>query len=182
MLNLNFNPFPVLETERFILRNLEASDVQQVFEIRSNPVTMQYVPRPLAKNLDDAMDLIELMRGFTEKNERINWAVTEKGVDKLLGIIGYVNLKQENLRGEVGYILHHEHHRKGIMYEALQAVLNYGFDVVGLHSIEAVIRAENAASRKLVEKAGFVQEAYFKDYTFFNNQFLDQTIYSLIRK
>jgi len=102
MLNINFNPFPVLETERLVLRNVEHRDVQEVFEIRSNADTMQYIPRPLAKTLDDAMGVINMMRGFTERNERINWAITEKGSDKLMGIIGYVNLKSDSHRGEIG--------------------------------------------------------------------------------
>ncbi len=181
MLNINFNPFPVLETERLVLRNIVHTDVQEMFEIRSNATTMQYIPRPLAKTPDDALALINMIRGFTEANERINWGLTEKGSDKLIGVIGYVNVKQESHRAEVGYVIHHSYLRKGYMYEALQAVLQYGFDVMNLHSIEAIIRPENEASIKVVEKAGFVREAYFKDYMYFNGQYLDELVYSLIK-
>lgn len=181
MLNINFNPFPVLETERLVLRNVEHRDVQEVFEIRSNADTMQYIPRPLAKTLDDAMGVINMIRGFTERNERINWAITEKGSDKLMGIIGYVNLKSDSHRGEIGYVMHHDYRRKGFLFEAFQAALSYGFDVVNLHSIEAIIRPENAASIAVVEKAGFVREAYFKDYIYHNDRYWDETIYSLIK-
>lgn len=181
MLNINFNPFPVLETERLVLRNVEHRDVQEVFEIRSNPDTMLYIPRPLAKTLDDALGVINMMRGFTERNERINWAITEKGSDKLMGIIGYVNLKSDSHRGEIGYVMHHDYRRKGFLFEAFQAALSYGFDVVNLHSIEAIIRPENAASIAVVEKAGFVREAYFKDYIYHNDRYWDETIYSLIK-
>lgn len=181
MLNINFNPFPVLETERLILRNVEHTDLQEVFEIRSNPDTMQYIPRPLAKTLDDAMGVINMIRGFTERNERINWAITEKGSDKLMGIIGYVNLKSDSHRGEIGYVMHHGYRRKGFLFEAFQAALDYGFNVVDLHSIEAIIRPENAASIAVVEKAGFVKEAYFRDYIYHNDRYWDETIYSLIK-
>lgn len=181
MLNINFNPFPVLETERLVLRNVEHRDVQEVFEIRSNADTMQYIPRPLAKTLDDAMGVINMMRGFTERNERINWAITEKGSDKLMGIIGYPNIRQDSHRGEIGYVMHHDYRRKGFLYEAFIASLNYGFDVMNLHSIEAIIRPENAASIAVVEKAGFVREAYFKDYIYHNGRYWDEIIYSLIK-
>ena len=182
MLQIKFNPFPVLETERLILRNLCADDKYNMFEIRSNPATMQYIPRPLAKTVDDAAAVIEMITGFTSSNERINWAIAEKGSDKLIGVIGYVNIKAENFRAEVGYVLHHEYTRKGISYEALQAVLKYGFDVMNLHSIEAIIRPENLASVKLIEKAGFVREGYFKDYIFHNGKFWDETVYSLLKQ
>lgn len=181
MLNINFNPFPVLETERLVLRNVEHTDVQEVFEIRSNPDTMLYIPRPLAKTLDDAMGVINMMRGFTERNEKINWAITEKGSDKLIGIIGYPNIRPDAHRGEIGYVMHHDYRRKGFLYEAFIASLNYGFDVMNMHSIEAIIRPENLASIAVVEKAGFVREAYFRDYTYHNDRYFDQTVYSLIK-
>ncbi len=180
MIQLNFNPFPVLETERLILRNLSVDDKQAVFEIRSNPVTMQYIPRPLAKTINDAAGVIEMIRGFTNRNERINWAITEKGKDQLIGIIGYVNIKPESARAEVGYVLHHKYVGKGIANEALRATLNYGFNILKLHSIEAIIRPENSQSIALVKKNGFVKEAYFKDYVFHNGKFWDEEVYSLL--
>lgn len=180
MLQLNFSPFPELETERLLLRNLSLADKEDVFAIRSNPTTMQYIPRPLAKNMDDAIAVIDMITTFTAKNERINWGIVEKATGKLIGIIGYVNLRQDSYRGEVGYVLNHLYHRKGFGYEALQAALDYGFKTLQLHSIEAIIRPKNTASIKLVEKAGFVKEAYFKDYFLFDGRFLDQEVYSLI--
>lgn len=181
MLNINFDPFPVLETKRLVLRNLRDSDKQDMYDIRSNPETMQYIPRPLAKTVNDAAEVIKMITGFTSRNERINWAITEKGADKLIGVIGYVNLKQENFRGEVGYVLNDKYMGKGIAYEALNAVLGYGFNTINLHSIEAIIRPENSASIKLIEKAGFIKEAYFKDYIFHNGCFYDELVYSIIR-
>lgn len=181
MLNTNFNPFPVLETERLILRNLNADDKHEMYDIRSNAVTMQYIPRPLAKTVSDAAAVIEMITGFTSKNERINWAITEKERDKLIGVIGYVNIKPESLRAEVGYVLNDKYTRKGITYEALKAVLDYGFTKINLHSIEAIIRPENTASIKLIEKAGFIKEAYFKDYVYHNGRFWDELVYSLIK-
>lgn len=181
MLNLSFTPFPVLETERLVLRNLSFQDKQDVFEIRSNPITMQYIPRPLAKNIDDASAVIEMITGFTNRNERINWALTEKEDNKLIGIIGYVNINQDSFRAEVGYVLHHQFAGKGLAAEAFKAVLDYGFNVMNLHSVEAIIRPENSSSIKLAEKVGFVKEAHFKDYIFHNGAFHDELVYSLIK-
>lgn len=180
MLTLNFSPFPILETERLVLRKLAATDRQTVFEIRSNPETMQYIPRPLAKTIEDADALIDMINGFADRDEKINWAITEKGNDTLVGIIGYHQFKPESDRAEVGYVLHHKYLRRGIAQEALKVVLDYGFNEMKSHSIEAIIRPENIASRKLVENAGFVQEAYFKDYVFHDGRYLDETVYSLI--
>ncbi len=181
MKELNFTPYPILETERLVLRNLTHNDVDEVLAIRGNTSTMQYIPRPIAKTKEDALAVIDMITGFTANNERINWAITEKGEDRLIGIIGYVNFKPESHRAEVGYVLHHEYLRKGITYEALQAVLDYGFHVLQLHSIEAIINTDNTASIQLVEKAGFVREAHFRDYIFHNGRYWDEYVYSLIK-
>lgn len=180
MVQLNFTPFPVLETERLLLRKPAREDRQQFFEMRGNATTMQYIPRPLATSIEDADAIMETINGFTDRNEKINWSIIEKSTGTMVGMIGYPNFKPEYYRAEVGYVMHHAHTRKGYAFEALQCVLDYGFNQLKLHSIEAIIRPENEASRQLIQKAGFVREAYFKDYVFFNGRFVDEEVYSLI--
>lgn len=181
MIELNFSPFPDMETERLLLRNMSHSDVDDVLEMRSNPVTMQYIPRPLAKTKEDAIMVIDMLTGFTASNEKLNWGVVEKLTGKLIGIFGYVAFNTFSHRGEVGYVLNQKYEGKGFATEALLPILDYAFDKIGLHSIEAVIRAENKVSMKLIEKFGFTKDAYFKDYINHNGTFFDAVVYSLVR-
>ena len=53
MLNINFNPFPNLETDRLVLRQLNGNDAEAVLKMRGNPETMKFIPRPLHKNIDE---------------------------------------------------------------------------------------------------------------------------------
>ncbi len=78
-------------------------------------------------------------------------------------------------------MLHSDHWRKGIMKEALMAVIPYGFLEMNLHSIEARINPGNDASDAILRSVGFVREAYFKEDYFFNGKFLDTAIYSLLQ-
>ena len=66
------------------------------------------------------------------------------------------------------------------MKEAMDAVLEYGFKEMKLHSIEANVDPGNQPSIKLLEKKGFIKEAHFKENMFFNGSFLDSAIYSLL--
>ena len=66
------------------------------------------------------------------------------------------------------------------MQEAVAAVLSYGFSAIKLHSVEANINPANVASKKLLEKNGFVQEAYFKENFYYNGRFMDAPIYALL--
>lgn len=91
-------------------------------------------------------------------------------------------IKPEHYRAEIGYMLLPEYHRKGIASEAVKEVVKYGFDVMKLHSIEAVLDPENHGSAKVLEKNGFVKEAHFKENGFFEGRFLDTVIYSILNK
>jgi ribosomal-protein-alanine N-acetyltransferase len=180
MLNFNFTPFPVIETERLILRRITNDDVNEVFELRSNPETMKYIPRPLVKTTEDALEHVAMIEEKITSNIGINWGITLKGDSRVLGIIGYYRMQPENYRAEIGYMLLPEYHGKGIIPEAVNRLIAYGFNDLKLHSIEAVIDPENFASEKVLQKCGFVKEAHLKEAEFYEGRFLDKVIYSLL--
>jgi ribosomal-protein-alanine N-acetyltransferase len=180
MLTINFNPFPNLETERLLLRRIDAIDVNEIFALRSNPETMKYIPRPIAKTTEDALEHIAIIDAKIETNEGINWAITLKGDPKLIGLIGHYRIKPEHFRTEIGYMLLPEFNGKGIITEAIKEVVNYGFKVMQLHSIEAIIAPENFGSEKVLQKNGFVKEAHLKENEFYEGRFLDTVIYSIL--
>lgn len=177
-----FIPFPVLETERLLLRRVDFNDVKEVFDLRSNPETMKYIPRPLLQTTEEALEHIALIDAKIENNEGINWAITLKGCSRLLGVIGHYRIRPEHFRAEIGYMLLPEFQGRGIITEAITKVLEYGFEVMQLHSIEAIIDPENEASAKVLEKNNFVKEAHLKENEFYNGKFIDSVIYSRLNK
>ena len=182
MLTLNFDPFPQLETERLRLRKITAGDVNELFALRSDKDIMQYIARPLMKTKDETLSFIEKMNEGMEKQDLVNWGITLKSDDKLIGTIGFYRMAKEHGRAEVGYMLHTNFHKKGIMQEALMVALDYGFKHMNAHSIGAVIDPRNAASENILIRNGFVKEAHFKEDCFFEGVFLDSVHYSLLAK
>jgi ribosomal-protein-alanine N-acetyltransferase len=182
MLTINFTPFPNLETERLVLRRVNENDANEIFALRSNPETMKYIPRPLVKSIDDALEHIAMIDAKIDTNEGINWAITYKDNPKLIGIIGHYRIKPENFRAEVGYMLLPEYNGKGIITESVQEVVKYGFNEMKLHSIEAIIDPENFGSEKVLQKCGFVKEAHLRENEFYEGRFLDTVIYSILNK
>lgn len=180
MLQLNFNPFPKLFTERLVLREISAADVKEVFQLRSDKNVMQFLDRPLAQTTDDAMALIQKIADGHEKNENITWAITLQNQPELIGTIGFWRIDKENYRAEIGYLLHPGQQGKGLMQEAIATVLKYGFQTIKLHSVEANVNPANNASIKLLEKNKFVKEAHYKENYFYDGKFLDSAIYSLL--
>jgi len=179
MLEVNFNPFPVLETPQLILRKPGPADAQGIFELRSNPEIMRFVPRPLAENLDQAKAHLSLVIEKIENNTGINWVAKSKSGD-FVGLMGLFRIEPENYRAEIGYMILPQFHGKGLMSEAVSAMVGYGFGTLKLHSIEAIIDPENYASGRVLEKNGFVREAHIRENLLFNGAFLDTVIYSLL--
>ena len=179
---ISFLPFTNLESERLLLRQITPDDVQEVFELRSNPETMKFIPRPLVTSHEEALGHIKMIQDKIESNEGINWAITLKPNNKLLGIIGHYRIKWEHFRSEIGYMLLPETHGKGIATEAIQLIIDYGFNKMKMHSLEGIIDPENTGSARVLEKNGFVKEAHFKENEFFDGKFIDSVIYSLLKK
>jgi len=182
MVNINFSPFPNLETERLYLRRVIKEDVNEIFTLRSDKEVMKYIPRPLAENIEDAMAHIAMIDEKIDNNEGINWAITLKDDPKLIGIIGHYRIKPEHFRAEIGYMLLPEHHGKGIIAEAIKETVKYGFNIMKLHSIEAIIDPENFASEKALLKSGFEKEAHLKENEYYDGRFLDTVIYSILNQ
>lgn len=177
-MNLNFNDFPVLHTERLVLRKISSDDVENLFLLRSNQDVMHYLDRPLAASKDDAASLINKITDSLNANEGITWGMAIRSQPALIGTIGYWRILKEHYRAEIGYMLHPDHQGKGLMQEAFDAVIHYGFKNMSLHSIEANVNPGNAASIKILEKNKFTREAWFRENYYYNGKFLDSFIYS----
>ena len=182
MEKFSFLPFKNLESERLLLRQITPADVKEIFELRSDKDTMKYIPRPLCVTHEDALALIHMMQQKIETNEGINWAITLKNDDKLIGFIGHYRIQWEHFRSEIGYMVSPDYNGKGITTEAIKLLVDYGFNDMKMHSLEAVIDPENTASARVLVKNGFVKEAHFIENEFFDGKFLDSVIYSLVNK
>jgi ribosomal-protein-alanine N-acetyltransferase len=180
MLAIDLNPFPILSTERLTLREVSKGDAEEIFFLRSDKEVLTYLDRDPAKSIDDAIQWIEMINEATKKNEVATWAIGLKDQPKLIGTITFWNIRKEHHRAEIGYVLHPSYQGKGLMQEAMATALNYGFNKIKLHSVEANVNPENKASINLLERNNFIREAYLRESWFYNGKFFDTAIYSLI--
>ena len=182
MIALNFSPFPELKTPRLLLRKLEKTDANEMFFLRSNENVLRYIGREPAKTIAEAEDFINKINKAVDENDSILWGITFlNDPSAIIGTICLWNFKIESYRTEIGYLLHPDHWRKGIMKEAITSVVDYGFSVLGLHSIEALLSPENIASSSVLESTGFEKEGHLKESFYFNGKFTDTAIYSRLK-
>jgi ribosomal-protein-alanine N-acetyltransferase len=179
MLKLDFTPFPELKTERLLLRQLTLEDAPDIFLLRSDENVLRYIGREPAISIKEAEEFIQKIITNVATNESIMWAITfSDNPGKVIGNICYWRIQPENYRTEIGYALLPQYWRKGIMKEAILKVLEYGFETMKLHSIEARTNAENKPSGAILEATGFIKEAHLRDEFFFQGKFSDTIIYT----
>jgi RimJ/RimL family protein N-acetyltransferase len=176
-----FERFPVLETEKLILREMSLNDAKEIFEIYTSKKALRYLGKHPYKNIKEAKERIDTALVAYKKKEGIRWGITLKNSDKLLGSASIWRIVREHFRGEIGYELSPEYWKKGIMSEALIAIINFAFTNMNLHTIEANIDPENTASEKLLLKLGFEKEGHLKESFYFKGKFEDNAVYSLIK-
>ncbi|MGB0383806.1 MAG: GNAT family N-acetyltransferase [Ardenticatenaceae bacterium] len=176
-----FATFPILETERVVLRAIRDEDAADIFRIMSDPRVMRYFGRLPMTSLDEAREVVQTRRTAFEEQEGIRWAISNREDGKLIGTCGFWRVIKPHFRAEIGYELAPEWWGQGVMVEALTAALSFGFISMGLHSVEAQIHPENSGSRRVLEKLGFVQEGYFKEnyYDVVEEGFTDTAVFSL---
>ena len=180
MLHVSFTPFPILKTDRLILRSIEIKDASEIFFLRSDANVLTYLDKAPEKSVDETIAFIGKVKSDIDNNDGILWGITLKESNAVIGTICFWRLEKAHYRAEIGYALHPVQQGKGIMDEAMKAVLQYGFETMKLHSVEANVNPANSGSIKVLEKNGFVKEAYFKENYYYDGKFLDSAIYSLL--
>ena len=176
------NHFPVLETERLLLRQLRYEDSAELFHYFSMDEVTKFYDLESFTDQKQAEDLIRNWKIRFDKQQGIRWGITFKSEDRIIGTCGFHNWSKEHYKAEIGYELTPEYWRQGLMTEVLQAVVKHGFEKLQLRRIEAFIDPQNISSRKLLEKSGFSEEGLLKDCYFEKNKFVDAAIFAILNK
>ena len=147
--------FTEIQTERLRLRKLKHTDWEAISYLRSDPDVNKFVKRASADTQEKALAFIEKIRQATETNSSLYWVITEQGQNQMIGSICLWNFSQDRKKAEVGYDLHPLTQGKGIMNEALKAIINFGFNTLNLNRIEAYTQNNNTASINLLKRNDF---------------------------
>lgn len=152
---MNFSPFPTLETERLILREMTAQDADDLFLLRADPLLHLYTDtKPDASNAETHA-YIEKMRLGIAENRWIIWAMEHKADRRVIGTLGIWNIDEKQECAELSYALAPAYQGKGYMREALAAAISFAFSQMRLSALEAYTEEQNIPSRKLLEKLDF---------------------------
>ena len=154
MLNV-INPFPILTTERLVLRKLSLNDEQAIFTLRTDIEVNKYLDRPICNSVDDARKFIQTVNTNIDNNKAFYWAITLANNNVLVGTICLFGFSEEHKNCEIGYELLTKFQGQGIMKEAVESVIDYAFHTLQVEKIEAFFHRDNQGSVKLLDKFSF---------------------------
>ena len=173
---------PTLETERLILRKMVLNDAEAVFAYASNSEVSRYTLWETHRSIEDSRAFLEFATQKYENGGEPDWGIVYRGNGCLVGACGLVNWEAEHARAEVGFVLSREDWGRGLMSEAVRAILRFGFERMNLNRIEARCIAENAASARVMEKAGMVYEGTLRQREYIKGAYRDIKLYAILKK
>ncbi len=150
-----FSNFPVLETERLRLRESGPDDAGATLAVLSSEEVCRYYDLSPLTLLDEAAKLIANRAAAFTREERIRWALARREDDVVIGSCGLSRWDEKAAQAEVGYELAPAYQGRGLMREALSAVLGFGFDRMRLERVEANVVPGNEPSLRLLRRLGF---------------------------
>ena len=157
-MNPGFSPFPILTTERLVLRRMADTDKNEIFFIRSDQEINKFIERPLLTHMEEATAFISKINKGIEEESHLYWITTLKGNPQPIGTICLWNFLVDHTVAELGYELIPAYQRQGLLQEAMLSVIHYGLFKISLKRIEAYTHKDNLRSIQLLEKNRFTRE------------------------
>lgn len=179
---INFpEDFPVLETKRLSLQAYSPMDAENFYQLRSDEEFIQFLGLAAMKKKTVAREYIHDIINAFKVEKGLSWKIALKGTAELIGYIGFWQIENRHFRAEIGFGIHQDYRKQGLMSEAMEAVLDYGFSTLGIHSVKANVDPSNENSIQLLLKHDFQKEAHFRENYFFDGKFIDSAFYCLIK-
>ena len=181
---IRFGRFPRLETERLVLRRMTQDDLGYYFEHFSRKEIVEGQGFAAPEDLAAAEKELKMycIDNFAD-NTGIRWGIVLKGRKGLIGTCGFYKwAKEDGYSAQLGYDLDPEHWGKGIMTEALEAVLGYMFETMRMHRIEALVMPRNKRSLGVLKRLGFKKEGVRREHVFQMGEFQSDIVLSMLEQ
>ncbi|WP_136417352.1 GNAT family protein [Herbaspirillum sp. ST 5-3] len=174
--------FPHLRTPRLHLREIDSSDAPALFAIHSDIEWMRWYGVDAITDQSQADQLAELFAGWFPAGTGFRWGLERIQDRRLIGTCGLFRWNKSWRNCVIGYEIERDSHGQGYMREALTAVLDYGFNIMHLHRVQAETHPDNLASIGLATHLGFRFEGLHREQAFWGGRYHDLNCYSLLEQ
>lgn len=178
----DFAEMPILHTERLLLRPLDRPrDEAGLFALFSSPDVTRFIDTGPFTAMEEVTSLANWMESIFVEKRGLRWVITRRSAPgELIGTCGFHYLRNHNNSAEIGYDLSSDHWGRGIMTEALRSMIDFGFDRLGAHRLEAGVTVGNDASARVLAKLGFIEEGITRAGGYWRNEYHDLRMFGLL--
>ena len=172
-----------IETPRLILRPFTMADAEPMFRNWANdPEVCTHMTWPAHENVEVTRELLGRWTASYEKPDYYNWAIVirDSGPEPI-GNISAAHIREKTRCAHIGYCMSRAHWGKGVMTEALSAVIGFFFDEVGINRVEAEHDPNNPASGRVMEKSGMTFEGTSRQAAVSNQGIIDVSRWAILR-
>lgn len=177
-----FGRLPKIRTERLILRAARMSDADDMYEYCRDPKVARYVLWDAHTSIHQTRNYIRFLIRQYKDAAPATFVIEYAETGKVIGTIGFLWVQPDNRSAEVGYSLNREYWNKGIMTEALAAILDFAFTKLNMNRVEAEHDVNNPASGKVMAKVGMSYEGTLRQRIFNKGSFADVALYSMLKE
>ena len=174
-------PAQPIESERLLVRLVAASDLPALFDVNSSDEVTALLPYARWQSMADAEAWLRRMEGIQATGLALQFVVIDKSSGLAIGTCLLFRYEEGSARAELGYALGRSHWGRGLMQEALTALVGCAFGAMALRRLEAEVDTRNAPSARLLARLGFTKEGLLRQRWVTKGAAKDVEIYGLLR-
>jgi methylmalonyl-CoA epimerase len=176
--------FPVLNTKRLVLRQFQMKDAHTVYEMFAREDMNHYLETETMQSIEEAELRVQNRISLFEKGWGCRWAIAPKeSPEDLIGSCGYFKVRVGTHTVEIGFEVHPEYWRQGIMTEAMTSILDYSFSdnsLLPVNRVEALVDPANRKSIALLKSLGFWDEGVRRKFGYWKGSYHDVKLFALL--
>lgn len=170
-----------IESDRLLQRPVQERDLCDLLDVNNDDEVTRFLPYETWNTIADARAWYERIAGLQAEGKARQFVIVEKATGKVIGASVVFNVDEASARAEVGYVLGKAHWGRGLMREALAALLDHAFDHLQMRRLEAFADSRNAPSDRLLRRLGFTREGTLRQRWVIKGETRDSTVYGLLR-
>ncbi len=175
-------PVAVVETERLLLRPFTPADFSALHAYQSRADVTRYLlwDGRTEDQVREALGKKIAATVVVSEGDFLALAIELKETGAVIGDLTLELFSWEHACGELGYIIHPDHHGQGYATEGGRAMLSIAFDVLGLHRVIGRLEPRNVASARVLEKLGMRREAHFVENEYLKGEWQSEAVYAIL--
>jgi RimJ/RimL family protein N-acetyltransferase len=177
-----FRPIWPVHTERLLLRPFQDDDLQALYTMQSDEAVVRYLYHD-ARSLDEVRSVLarKIARVAVEgEGDGLSAAVVLRDTGELVADISLWVVSEAHQQGELGFVVHPAHQRRGYATEAARPMLDFAFGTMGLHRVIGRTEARNVSSARVLEKLGMRREAHLMENEWVKGEWQSELVYAVL--